>query len=590
MALLIPAAFSLLLNRNVFADSSLISVPLQRTGTDPDATGLVTVNLAFNASSLTVLTTNLAPARSYSVLVGGLYRGSFVTAANGRGQIKFARPAVSGAFALNFDPRGSEVIIWRKGAAILRSVVSGPGEPRRSSVNEQLDLPRLAGGGTATVKYRLLPDGTRRFSTALTNVADGEWLLYVDGIYRGKIDVRGGGGRRGFDNNSGTPDDSLNFEPREKRVEITRFGNLRFSGLCEAKANGINVAAPSVQTRFIPSTGVDSDGFAQARYRVDRDARRKFDVELENVPVGAYELVVDGVLRGVIQVITTADGTEGEIEFSSVPDDEEELSLNFQPLTATYEVRIGSTVYFQGTLASALPYTGGNQGPLSLRESLTSTGLDSDAHGEAEYRIDDQNRHRFKVEIEDVPVGSYALWVGAAMRGTIVVQAFDATTQGELEFSRDTEPGHLPLTFEPRGKLIEVKGAAGTFFSHFFGVGATNGAVAVPIEVELPLFSFGIDEDGSAEVEFKRDDDGDRHFDVELENVPAGEYALLVDGAWLANIAVVATTDGVTRGKIEFEDKPEEGEVLLTFDPTGKTIAIERDGVRYFERTLPITP
>ena len=76
---------------------------------------------------------------------------------------------------------------------------------------------------------------------------------------------------------------------------------------------------------------------------------------------------------------------------------------------------------------------------------------------------------------------------------------------------------------------------------------------------------------------------------VELEDVPVGDYALLLDGAWLVNITAATAADG-TRGKIEFEDEPEAGELLLTFDPTGSTIAIEREGVRYFERTLPTMP
>jgi hypothetical protein len=52
-------------------------------------------------------------------------------------------------------------------------------------------------------------------------------------------------------------------------------------------------------------------------------------------------------------------------------------------------------------------------------------------------------------------------------------------------------------------------------------------------------------------------------------------------------ITVVAVPNG-TRGQIEFEDEPEAGELLLTFDPLGQAVALERDSVTYFERILPV--
>ena len=52
------------------------------------------------------------------------------------------------------------------------------------------------------------------------------------------------------------------------------------------------------------------------------------------------------------------------------------------------------------------------------------------------------------------------------------------------------------------------------------------------------------------------------------------------------NWDIFATANG-TRGQVEFEDEPEAGELLLTFDPLGQIISIARDSITYFERTLP---
>src|SRR3954468_12051864 len=88
VALLIPKAG---------ADSAFISVPLKRTGADPNAGGSVVVNLGTLTSSMIVQASNLAPERVCTLLVGGVSQGSFVPRRSGSGQLKFTQPAASNA-------------------------------------------------------------------------------------------------------------------------------------------------------------------------------------------------------------------------------------------------------------------------------------------------------------------------------------------------------------------------------------------------------------------------------------------------------------------------------------------------------------
>src|SRR5688572_4419242 len=103
------------------ADSAFISVPLQRTGADPNASGSATITLAATTSSMVVQAANLAPGRTYTVASGGVVRGAFVTDGSGRGQLRFAQPPEAGSAILNFDPRGKALVIALNRRAVLRA-------------------------------------------------------------------------------------------------------------------------------------------------------------------------------------------------------------------------------------------------------------------------------------------------------------------------------------------------------------------------------------------------------------------------------------------------------------------------------------
>ena len=100
-------------------------------------------------------------------------------------------------------------------------------------------------------------------------------------------------------------------------------------------------------SELVAPTGLDADGTARARWRQDARCRADFGVELEDVPVGDYALLVDGVARGTIAVVPDATGgTRGEIEFEAVDDTPHPLTLDFDPLGAVVEIRAGGAIWF----------------------------------------------------------------------------------------------------------------------------------------------------------------------------------------------------------------------------------------------------
>jgi len=132
------------------------------------------------------------------------------------------------------------------------------------------------------------------------------------------------------------------------------------------------------------------DAKAKAEYE-SRPGRVEFEVELEGVPEGDYTLLVDGVERGTIRVEWDDDETEGYIEFSS-PRDDDEFTLDFEPLGKLIEITDGSTVLFSGILDPELsPETDSSDGssdpsldfgPYDIDIDFDNTGLDPDAYGD----------------------------------------------------------------------------------------------------------------------------------------------------------------------------------------------------------------
>lgn len=643
------------------ANSSTIRSPLTNTGVDTDAAGSILSVLQSKQSLFTVELAKLAPKQSYSFKVGDVTEAQFTTDNKGRARLRFSTKAEKNRPLLDFDPRGKTVaVLDGEEKVVLQAVVSGEGEAEGIVVDERSDLASEDGvKGKGAARYVSQKNGRRSFEVKLSGIAEAGLHLFVNGIDRGEIEARGRSGRIAFSSSPRGGLNTLDFDPRSAKIDIIGGDDLlKFSGKLEAKAKGVNFAVRNTKRVLIPSTGADLDGQAEAKLRTNADASKDFSVELENVPEGSYDLLVNDVVRGTIVVTAIPEGgTKGEIEFTSPTDDNGELPLTFDPVGTTLTIRQDTTVFFTGTFQpDSNPGVPASGEVALISERLASTGLDADASGEAEFSSSTNGETEFEVEIESVNAGSYQLFVDGTLRGTIeAVAATDGRVKGKIKFETEgtgedrvrtplrhgsddgggddrggsggggsddpagddkggTSGGggsddpagddhgggggdesnvpKLPLRFDPRGKLIEIKGAAGVYFSHLFGDGSAaasgddGSGAAVPGEISVALISSGADADATAAAEFKRDENGGESFEVELEDLPAGSYELLVSGTLRGSINVVATDRG-TRGKLEFDDKPGASELPLDFDPLGQVITVQKDGTVYFQRTFP---
>lgn len=431
-------------------------------------------------------------------------------------------------------------------------------------------------------------------------------------------------GRLSFDPaNPSQPSGVLNL------VRLTRLYNGNCTGgVADDRRPGSD---DTELVEFLANLGRYPAARAKARFE-ERATRTEFSVELEDLPIGAYELLVDGSPRATIRVATTARGTEGEVEFRSPVEPGKQL-LDFDPRGAAIEIREASTALFQGLFdgngagggagsggggggsggGTAPPAPGGVERGSGFYELvLEPAGNDGpELHAKLEQRSD---RVDFSVELEDVPTGAYTLRSDGVVRGTIEVVTVQGGTEGELEFRDPVETGKLLLDFDPRGKSLSVQRAGGSTISGTFplqptgasddddggdddspgngggssgggggGSGGGGGGTTPPSggTASVTLVSTGVDADahGSASYEATSNE---REFEVEVEDLPDGTYQLFVGGTQRATINVVDE-----EGEVKFNDPARSGRLLLDFDPRGALIEVSRNGTVYVRGTLP---
>jgi hypothetical protein len=364
------------------------------------------------------------------------------------------------------------------------------------------------------------------------------------------------------------------------------FGSACTGGLSDDAASGGNVA---VAEQFLANTGTVPGARARTRFEQRAD-RTDYDVELEDLPVGAYVLRVGGTARATIDVRAIAGGTEGEVEFRS-PVEPGKLLLDFDPRGQQVEVTQGGTVFFRSTqqggttttppVVTGAPPTG--NATYFVRFESQNDGPQIEA--ELEQRAD---RVDFQVELEDVPVGTYQLRVGGTARGSIAVVAVPGGTRGEVEFRNPVEPGKVQLDFDPRGALIEAVRNGTVVISATLPAtptgpaddGGSNGGGTVGAQ-SVALVSTGADPNANGEATYERTSN-EQEFEVEVEDLDDGTYTLVVGGTARATIVVSGG-----RGEVKFNNPPRAGRLPLDFDPRGQRIDVTRNGATYLTAQFP---
>lgn len=340
------------------------------------------------------------------------------------------------------------------------------------------------------------------FSVKIEDLDTGIYQLLVGGENKGSIEVvvTGTGSTEGeieFRDPIEPGKLLLDFSPQDQVIDIIQNGVIYLSsaGSSDGGNNGGNTSqeAPpfgdSETDVYMVNTGIYPLGQAEAKLK-QRPERVDFKLEIEDIPLGFYDFNIDGEVQGILEVIQTAVGLAGELEFSNPVEAGKEL-LDFNPFGAMLSVTQGPDTLF--TLNFPLsPGTGnndadddcdgnsnddncdfgggdddcssipsgddcddgnsGNNQAVEVEVNFNNTGVDSAASGSVNYEVR-SDRRDFKVEVEDLEFGTYQLVVGSQ-----IITSFEVNTvETELEFRDPPEAGKLLLNFDPLNQVIEIK-------------------------------------------------------------------------------------------------------------------------------------
>ncbi len=554
-----------------------------RTGLDADASGTARSSLSGIVAQLQIDASGLAPNTAYQLAADDIPEASFVT--DDKGGARVLLRAGDDAAPLDFDPRVRELEVRHGADDVLRLAIAAgaSASPGMKRVESVVLLPTaLAAGGKAKAVFRSTADGRQRLQIRVEHAPAGTYGVFVAGIERGSLAAPAGIGELEFgDDDAGSP--PLDFDSEGAQIDLVLDDAIVFSGVLLASVPDVNVCEPSeLRRRLTPEQG----GEASARMRTRADCDRDFEVEIEDVVAGSYELRVGGVLRGtLVAAFDPARGrVRGEIEFDTDADEATELPLGFDPLGESIEIFAGANLAF--SIDALTPGAGTPDSCTQEDDSrlLVANALQPSASGRARLRVRDDCRTRFNVEIEDVVAGSYDVVIGGVLRATLVA-AFDAVkdqVRAEVEFG-DDDPGSPPLDFDPHGQSVAIEQLGVTVLTGSFDLTPGGDApTCVDDRTVTALLNQGVDASAHAEARLRTRDDCRKTFTVEIEDVAAGSYSVLVDGSVHATIVVDATG----RGEVEL-DTNDPPKPVLDFDPRGREIAIAQGATLFFVRVFP---
>ena len=348
------------------ASPSVSRVPIASTGADPDGSASATLRIDDRARKHFSVEVEDVPAGAYDLAVDGSTVGTIQVVAvadRTKGEIEFTADDNGIEIPLTFDPVGKTLTIRQGATTFFESVfdpnTTGIGLPQPeppSELSENLTSSGLDPDASAQARYAVDDRGRHKFSVEIEDVAAGSYTLAIAGVTRGTITAQTVAGKvKGeieFDSESEGGHNLLKFDPRGQTIEISSSAGIFFSHLFgNGSSTGGIAVTPFDDEVALLSTGASPRGEAKAELQQKATGELSFDVELKDVPEGAYELLVGGVVRTTINVTAENSGTRGRATFET-EQKTGTLPLDFEVRGQEIIVRQGGTTFFSRTFPS----------------------------------------------------------------------------------------------------------------------------------------------------------------------------------------------------------------------------------------------
>jgi hypothetical protein len=314
----------------------------------------------------------------YEVIVNDVVLGNLLITGDDKGsegeQEFETNPNKAGELPLPFDPAGLPISLRRGGVVIYKGTVpmTPPVNPGNTATQIGVGDTVLARttdtpvGARAEASVEFGPAGATEVEVEVHQLPAGNYQVLIGEAVRGTLNVDAvvpQGISIKFKTQPNTPDDVLlDFPVGGSPIAIVRdgvtffFGTLPASptlvvtpGTPEADDNGGGTPVVGMLTA---GAGLTAEASGEVQIQFGVAGAVSFEVEVESIPVGAYDLVVGGIVRGVMVVADSGQGLRGKVRFEVIPNSPDELLLDFIPSGQPITITQGGIVFFSGTTPS----------------------------------------------------------------------------------------------------------------------------------------------------------------------------------------------------------------------------------------------
>ena len=359
---------------------------------------------------------------------------------------------------------------------------------------------------------------------------------------------------------------------------------ILLASLCLTAGSQAGTELSLITARF-ESSGVDSDarGIARATFTPNSP---KFRLDVWGLaPETEYQFTVDNVVEETI----TTDRRGGIHKHFRVAPGTNKLPLDFDPR--------GKVLGLSAATGEVLSVVfSGDDEPTDIRvdERTALQPTSETVVGRVRLRyLEQKNKDRLILFLQGADKGDYQVYVDGQLqeeisltRGRSTTHTFELLKNGNA--NGGNSPKKSPLTFDPRGKIVDVVKDGVILFSG--EMLAQIPALEVPQvgEASVTLAPTATDVDATGSALIAQAADGEVSLTVNVGAIPAGVYDVVIAGVVQGQLTVTGTEPDST-GTLTFSTNPEATELLLDFDALGQSIEIRQGTTVFLTGTLPGT-
>ncbi len=216
-------------------------------------------------------------------------------------------------------------------------------------------------GSSARVELQSMATGKMELKVRGRDFPAGDYEVVIGGVVRGALMMRQDGDDLvgGIEFETGDTDDDelpLNFPVAGEPLSIVQGGNTWFSGIIPtppappAGGGGDDGHDHTFIQLLDRAPGLPVEAKAEAEIDVGVAGVILFEVEIEGVPAGDYEVKIGGTTRGTVTAVAYPERTRGELRFDAEPDAAGEILLDFPVIGLPVTIAQGGTLFFSGTV------------------------------------------------------------------------------------------------------------------------------------------------------------------------------------------------------------------------------------------------